>query len=42
MNTALATARALDVDSLIVVECLTEVDAVMVRKLNEQMTAKRG
>ena len=42
MTAALAMARALGVDPLIAVECLPEIEAVMVRKLNEQMAAKRG
>ncbi|WP_210179073.1 DUF7697 family protein [Chelatococcus daeguensis] len=37
MTAALAMARALGVDPLIAAECLPEIEAVMVRKLNEQM-----
>ncbi len=36
MTAALAMARALGVDPLIAAECLPEIEAVMVRKLNEQ------
>ncbi|ARJ70317.1 hypothetical protein DRW48_14965 [Paracoccus suum] len=36
MTAALAVARALGVDPLIAAECLPEIEAVMVRKLNEQ------
>ena len=36
MTAALAMARALAVDPLIAAECLPEIEAVMVRKLNEQ------
>ena len=39
MTAALAMARALGVDPLIAAECLPEIEAVMVRKLNEQMAA---
>ena len=39
MNAALAMARALGVDPLIAAECLPEIEAVMVRKLNEQMAS---
>ena len=39
MTAALAMARALGVDPLIAAECLPEIEAVMVRKLNEQMTS---
>ncbi|MET3791769.1 DUF7697 family protein [Aquamicrobium terrae] len=42
MGATLAMARALGVDPLIVAECLPEIEAVMVRKLNEQMAAERG
>lgn len=38
MTAALAMARALGVEPLIAAECLPEIEAVMVRKLNEQMT----
>ena len=37
MGAALAMAQALGVDLLIAAECLPEIEAVMVRKLNEQM-----
>jgi len=37
MTAALAMARALGVSPLIAAECLPEIEAVMVRKLNEQM-----
>jgi hypothetical protein len=39
MNAALAMARALGVDPLIAAQCLPEIEAVMVRKLNEQMAS---
>ena len=39
MGAALAVARALGVDPLIAAECLPEIEAVMVRKLNEQMAS---
>lgn len=39
MNAALAMARALGVDPLIAAESLPEIEAVMVRKLNEQMAS---
>lgn len=39
MTAALAMARALGVDPLVVAECLPEIEAAMVRKLNEQMAA---
>ena len=39
MTAALAVARALGVDPLIAAECLPEIEAVMVRKLNEQMAS---
>lgn len=42
MCAALAMAHALGIDPLIVAECLPEIEAVMVRKLNEQMAAERG
>jgi hypothetical protein len=35
-------AQALGVDPLIAAECLPGIEAVMVRKLNEQMAAERG
>ena len=37
MTAAIAMARALGMDPLIAAECLPEIEAVMVRKLNEQM-----
>ena len=39
MGSALAMAQALGVDSMIAAECLPEIEAVMVRKLNEQMAS---
>ena len=39
MTAALAMASALGVDPLIAAECLPEIEAVMVRKLNEQMAS---
>lgn len=39
MTAALAMASALGIDPLIAAECLPEIEAVMVRKLNEQMAA---
>lgn len=42
MSAALAMAQALGIDPLIVTECLPAIEAVMVRKLNEQMAAERG
>ncbi|MDX1820069.1 MAG: hypothetical protein R3197_04155 [Paracoccaceae bacterium] len=39
MTAALAMARALGVDPLIAAECLPVIEAVMVRKFNEQSTA---
>lgn len=39
MTAALALAQALGVDPLIAAECLPEIEAVMVRKLNEQMAS---
>lgn len=39
MNAALAMARALGVDPLVAAECLPEIEAAMVRKLNEQMAS---
>jgi hypothetical protein len=41
MGAALALAHALGIDSLIVAELLPEIEAVMVRKLNEQMEGGR-
>ena len=37
MGAALATAQALGINTLIVAELLPEIEAVMVRKVNEQM-----
>ncbi|WP_156953476.1 DUF7697 family protein [Aquamicrobium defluvii] len=42
MTAALAMARALGIDPLVAAECLPGIEAVMVRKLNEQMAAERG
>ena len=42
MTAALAMAQALGVPSLIAAECLPEIEAVMVRKLNEQMACRSG
>ena len=42
MGAALAMARALDIDPLIAAELLPEIEAVMVRKLNEQMAESAG
>lgn len=42
MTAALAMASALGLDPLIAAECLPEIEAVMVRKLNDQMAAERG
>lgn len=39
MTAALAMAQALGIDPLIAAECLPEIEAVMVRKLNEQMAS---
>lgn len=41
MGAALALAQALGIDTLIAAELLPEVEAVMVRKLNEQMEGNR-
>ena len=41
MTAALAMARALGVDPLIAAECLPEIEAVMVRRVNEQIAATR-
>ena len=41
MGAALAMARALGVDPLIAAELLPEIEAVMMRKLNEQMEGGR-
>ena len=43
MGAALAMAQALGIDALTAAELLPEIEAVMVRKLNEQMTSgERG
>ena len=39
MGAALAMANALGIDTLIVAELLPEIEAVMVRKLNEQIAS---
>jgi len=41
MSAALAMAQALGVNTLIAAELLPEIEAVMVRKLNEQMEGSR-
>ena len=41
MGAALAVAHALGIDTLIAAELLPEIEAVMVRKLNEQMEGGR-
>jgi len=41
MGAALAMANALGIDTLIAAELLPEIEAVMVRKLNEQMEGGR-
>ena len=41
MCAALAMARALGIDTMIVAELLPEIGAVMVHKLNEQMEGSR-
>ena len=41
MGAALALAQALGVNTLIAAELLPEIEAVMVRKLNEQMVGGR-
>jgi hypothetical protein len=41
MGAALALAQALGVNTLIAAELLPEIEAVMVRKLNEQMEGSR-
>ncbi len=41
MGAALAMANALGIDALIAAELLPEIEAVMVRKLNEQMEGSR-
>jgi hypothetical protein len=42
MGAALALAQALGVNTLIVAELLPEIEAVMVRKLNEELAANGG
>lgn len=42
MGTALAMAQALGLDPLIAAECLPEIEAVMVRKVNEQLASGNG
>ena len=42
IGAALALARALGIDILIVAELLPEIEAVMVRKLNEQIGEGHG
>ena len=42
MGAALALAQALGVDALITAELLPEIEAVMVRKLNEQIGENHG
>ena len=42
MGAALAMANALGIDTLIAAELLPEIEAVMVRKLNEQMANAEG
>ena len=42
MGAALALAAALGIDALIVAELLPEIEAVMVRKLNEQIGDNNG
>ena len=42
MAAALALARALGIDTLIVAELLPEIEAVMVRKVNEQIGENHG
>ena len=42
MGAALAMANALGIDALIAAELLPEIEAVMVRKLNEQMAESGG
>ena len=41
MGAALAMAQALGIDPMIAAELLPEIEAVMVRKLNEQMEGGR-
>ena len=42
MGGALAMANALGIDALIAAELLPEIEAVMVRKLNEEMEGRRN
>lgn len=42
IGAALAMAQALGIDTLIAAELLPEIEAVMVRKLNEQMAESAG
>ena len=42
MGAALAMANALGIDTLITAELLPEIEAVMVRKLNEQIASDGG
>jgi hypothetical protein len=42
MGAALALAQALGIDTLIAAELLPEIEAVMVRKLNEQIGENHG
>jgi hypothetical protein len=42
MGAALSLAQALGVDVLIAAELLPEIEAVMVRKFNEQMEGRRN
>ncbi len=42
MGAALALAHALGIDALIVAELLPEIEAVMVRKVNEQIGGSDG
>ena len=42
MGAALALAKALGIDTLITAELLPEIEAVMVRKLNEQIGENHG
>ncbi|WP_420841668.1 DUF7697 family protein [Gemmobacter caeruleus] len=42
MGAALSLAEALGVDALIAAELLPEIEAVMVRKLNEQMEGRQN
>ena len=42
MGAALALAQALGIDTLLTAELLPEIEAVMVRKLNEQLGENHG